>query len=377
MEVDEAQGRLLLNAGQAQGLRKDAQFAVYPHATTDFADLEKRQALVELSEVGATDSWATITEQFRRGEIEQGAQAVLLGASSARLIRSVSLVHQDDLPAAIDQQAALQAVEQAIQGSGWIEVATNGEEIAYQVTVNEMSEYEIWDSAGHTIKNLHPTLKIDDPHAAANLVRRLVHMVKYNAVRQLNNHDQMSPLARKLIVELVGKREEYDPADPFEPQPFSEVGSTPTLTIGEWTGLRIKNDFSQALNVTVFDLQPDWGATQVLPSGAGDLFIEFDPGQEMLIPLRAHLPEGYHEGTDVIKVFATIGTTNFRWLELPSLDKPLERSAAVRTRSPTNPLENLLAAVTADKPRTRNLIPAAYPSKEWITAQVEVRVKKA
>jgi hypothetical protein len=377
MKVDEASKRLLLNAGQAQGLRKDAQFAVYPHTTTDFTDLEKRQALVEVSEIGATDSWATITEQSGRGEIEQGAQAVLLGAGSARLVRNVSLVHRDDLPASIDQQAALRAVQQALQGSGWIEVATDGKEIAYQVAVNELSKYEIWDSTGHVIKNLRPTLRIDDPHAAASLARRLAHLAKYNAVRQLNNHDQMSPLARKLIVELVGKRDEYDPADPFEPQLFEESGGTHALTVGEWTGLRIKNDSSRTLNITVFDLQPDWGATQILPSGAGDLFIEFDPGQEMLIPLRAHLPEGYQEGTDVIKVFATIGTTNFRWLELPSLDEPLKRSAAVSTKSPAKPLEQLLAAITADKPIMRDLIPAAYPSKGWITAQVEVCVKKA
>ena len=37
-----------------------------------------------------------------------------------------------------------------------------------------------------------------------------------------NNHDPMSPLARKLRVELVGKRAEYDPADPFEPEPFDD-----------------------------------------------------------------------------------------------------------------------------------------------------------
>jgi hypothetical protein len=77
-----------------------------------------------------------------------------------------------------------------------------------------------------------------------------------------------------------------------------------------------------------------------------------------------------------VKVFATVSTTNFRWLELPALDQPLMRSAAVRGKGPTNPLEGLMAAFTADQPPTRNLVPAAYPSHGWTTVQVEVSVKK-
>jgi hypothetical protein len=49
----------------------------------------------------------------------------------------------DRLAPAIAQDVALQRVEQALAGSGWIEVATHGEQVAYQVAVNEEGEYEI------------------------------------------------------------------------------------------------------------------------------------------------------------------------------------------------------------------------------------------
>jgi hypothetical protein len=170
--------------------------------------------------------------------------------------------------------------------------------------------------------------------------------------------------------------------DKPDPKPFEDPGNTPTIRAGDWTFLRLRNtlppgepnDPSRILNVTVLDLQPDWGITQIYPSGAG-LFEPLDPGQEILLPLRTSLPDQYEEGTDVIKAFATVGTTNFRWLELPALDQPSTKG--MRTRSLVkDPLEELLAAVTAREPKTRNLNPAAFPSREWVTAQVEVHIKK-
>jgi hypothetical protein len=376
MQVHAAGRRLLLNAGQAHGLRKGAQFAVYPHGATDFANIEKRQAIVEISELGATDAWARVIQRFGDEAIEGGAQAVLLGAGSIRLVRQVSLVRQAYGDPAVDQEAGLQAVERALDGNGWLQVAGDGEEITLQVAVNEGGEYEIWDGTGQEIQNLRPALKITDPNAASGVARRLEHLAKYRAIEQLSNHDPMSPLARKLVIELVGRQAEYDPADPFEPQPFDNAGHVPTLKVGEWTGLRIKNESAQRLNVTLLDLEPGWGVRQIYPSGAGDYFVQFEPGQELVLPLQAGLPASYQQGTDTLKVFATVGTTNFRWLELPALDQPVTRSAPVRDRKPRNPLEEMLAAFTAGQPAKRDLIPATYPSHEWITEQVQVRIQQ-
>ena len=89
------------------------------------------------------------------------------------------------------------------------------------------------------------------------------------------------------------------------------------------------------------------------------------------------LPEGYEEGTDRFKVMATVEPANFRWLLLPALDEPTVRSAEMQTRSPANPLEELMAAFSADQPRSRNARPAAFPGRRWVTEQVSVRVTSA
>lgn len=143
--------------------------------------------------------------------------------------------------------------------------------------------------------------------------------------------------------------------------------------------LRVRNallkESKQVLSVAVLDLQPDWGITQIHPSTPGAYFVPIDPGQEEFVYLQAGLPSGYKEGRDIIKVFATVDQTNFWWLELDALDQPTEQREATRENLPTNPLERLLLlSIIKDKAGTRDLNPSAAASKEWTTAQLEVKV---
>ena len=96
MKVDRSNELLLLNAGQSHGIRKGTRFAIYPLAITDFGQVDKRLAIVEIDKRGATDSWAKIIADFRRGNIEQGAQAVLINPVDVRLKRKVYLVYENN-----------------------------------------------------------------------------------------------------------------------------------------------------------------------------------------------------------------------------------------------------------------------------------------
>ncbi len=380
MQVEEE--RVLLGVGQAQGVRKSAQFAVYP-AATPLNEPDKRLALVEITELGADNSWAKITQKLKGQPIEQGAQAVLIYPGSAKLQRPVVLTEREDVPPNIDQKAALNKVKQALteSASGFIPLAKEGEAAFFQVAVNEKNQYEIWDAAGTVIDNLRPVLEVSDANAA-KVVQRLIHLAKYRNAQELSNSDSQSPLAGKLVVELLGKQTDFDPVDPPDPKPF---GDSTALKPGEWTFLRIKNNLppvngdaeANVLNITILDLQPDWGITQVYPAGAG-AFETLDPGIELVLPLQAHLPEGYEQCKDVIKIFATLETTNFRWLELPTLDEPIQSKSATRSAT-SDPLEQLMMAVTETNPlpMTRNLSLAAYPSKGWSVGQVEIEIKKS
>lgn len=374
MQVDEEKRRVLLATGQAQGMRKGAQFAVYPLGAGGLTRPERRVALAAISQLGATESWADY-EPLRPAPVEQGAQAVLINPNSVKLLRRVRLLETDDLPDGLDQQGALDALRGALGGAGWVEPAEGDSPGDYQVAVNREGEYEILDRAGAPFGRLRPPVRTDEEGAAAKVVSRLIHLSRYHATLELDNRDPLSPLAGKLLVELTGVQKEYDPSDAPEPRPFDTPGHTPVIPVGEWTFLRVRNDSSQVVNVVVLDLQPDWGVSQIYPSGQ-DWHAPFDPGQEVIIPLEAGLPEGYEEGADVLKVIAARGSANFHWLELPSLDQPAPVRDQTRGLHP-DPLEDLLRALAAERPPTRNLNPAAYPSREWTTAQLEVRVRRS
>jgi hypothetical protein len=381
LEVEDKEKQVkLASVGQAFGNRKGAQFAIYPLGWKDFADVSKRVAIASVVEVGAVGSLAEITTSFAGARIDQGAPAILLDQGSLKLLHKVGLALRCDLPPGIDQRDALDEVAKAISGNAWLALKTegDGDTLEYQVAVTEQSQYEIWDPAGQPIGNLRPPIRINDANAAALVISRLEHLAKYDTVKQLENHDSESPLAGKLLVEIVGYQDDYTPGDKPEPRAFDSVGDSPTVQTDQWIFLRIRNNASSSLNVSALDLQPDRGVSQVYP--AHQDFVQFEPGQERTIPLKAGLPSAYQEGRDVLKVFGTVGAANFGRLALPPLDQPPTRDArksSSATRSVPNPLEALLDAVSGDRPplsHTRNMTPASYPSADWTTWQVEIHV---
>jgi hypothetical protein len=382
IEVGHEGKRVQLATGQVQAVTKGAQFAVYPEGTEDFRQVEQRLALVEIDELGAASSWAKLVKGFGRGEMGRGDQAVLLDPGKVRLRRRVRLVPQgpDQAPSEIDRAAALAEIRPALEaeGSGWVSLAEEGEEVDYQVAVSDMGFYEIWDRAGMPIPNLRPALYVRDAGAPARVVQRLVHLTKFNNLLLLDNHDPTSPLARALEVEVLQAQPDYEPGEPPEPMPFDDPGNTPVAVPDQWLLARVQNRSSETLNIAVFDLSSDWSVAQVHPTWTD--YVSLDAGAEEIFPLQAGLPDGCEDGIDVLKVFATLGPASFGWLEMPELDQPPRRGSAVtRSAGVRSPLEEMLAAFVDDKPLplTRSLNPAEYPSRGWSTAQVEVHVKKA
>ncbi len=401
MQVDEAKQQVLVNAGRAVGLREGSAFAIYPFASRDFSQ-ENRLAVAEITEAGATESWCKLEPIDGKAAVKQGDQAVLLAAST-NLVRKVCLYYQkeataeervleqlppDKLPPEVYavQNSALEAVRDALQANTWVELVPDrkaGEEadsegLKYMVALNVKGEYEICDSVGMPYENLRPAVKPNGLEAAQTIVKRLVHLAKYHATEQLDNRDKSSPLTDKLVVELLGRLKQYDPEDGIpessQLKPFDDPYN-PTINENEWIFLRVRNDSSSNLNVAVLDLEANWAISQIHPPDPAAKFVTIESGKEEVVPFRLSLPEGYTESVDIAKVFATVGEANFRWLELPPLDKPLSPKGFV-TRS-GNPLENLLAMVDDEAPKNRALNPARYPSREWTTKQVKVTVKKA
>jgi hypothetical protein len=363
-----------LETGQALGVRPGAEFVIYAGTAGSLTRPEDRVARVSVTKIGSTTSAASVVESFGTRGIAQGDQAVLLGAASLKLVRKVRAVRRADLkPEA--QEPALQAFEKAVPRGGWIELAQATEPADFTVALSDAgTEFVIADTAGDPIPNLRPALAAGDAASAAKLFARLAHLSKFRAARELENKDAMSPLRNKLKVTLLGSQATFDPAsDTPSPTPFGRTGDVPTVHHGDWVFVKVENASATDLNVAVFDLQPDWGISQAYPRR--EAFDLLDAGGEPLVlPLCAKLPDGYDDGTDTIKVLATVGRADFRVLTLPALDQPPARGSMAKTRGDQSLLDGVLSALGADRPHFRNLEPAANPSEEWTTAQVSVRV---
>lgn len=124
------------------------------------------------------------------------------------------------------------------------------------------------------------------------------------------------------------------------------------LQVGEWLFLEVANLSSRVLNFSVLDLQPDWGISLIFPGRNDSPFWPLDPGAVKMVRIRCFLPNDYQEASDIIKVFATVGTPNFRSILLPPLDQPTPDST------------------------TRHASVSIYASEEWTTEQLEVRVRR-
>ena len=372
-----------LDAGMANGLSPGYRFAIYPFGTTDFTHKNKQVAIVEIAGVGASDAWADVIEVLRQDKIDQGSQAVMLSAP-VELVRGVRLFKKEvgekdnELPQAIKNQedTALKAVEAALAGNGWLKLADAQQKGDYQVAVNLKGEYEICTGTGTPIENLTPALKIDDSHAPQEVVKRLVHLVKYQAIQQLSN--QFSELTGKLEVELL-TQPSWRPGMPKKPQPFPDRTNL-VVQSGEYAFLRIKNISSQELQVAVLDLEPNWAVSRIQLQKPEAIFYSFKPNQEMLIALEIKLPASCDssKGKERFKVFATVRPNDFRWLELPSLDQGIDKKSAKPVRG-DNPLGQLLAAVGADvdtQLSDRRSTAIFDPSDEWTTEEIQITLTR-
>ncbi len=393
MQVDAVGKQVKIGAGQSTGARKGSQFAIYSQDSADRSSMAGRKAVVEIGVLGAVESWATLVSPVAMPDlpIEQGDHAVLLGSGSANLVRGIRPIRPDGTQYT-DQDTPLKALEEALQtgGSGWVELSLE-KPADFLVTLTKTGDaYEICDRDGVPIKNLRPPIKLSEQNAAASVVKRLVHLAKYRAVRELDNFDDESKLKGKIVAELIGWQDNYTKGDKIDPKPFPTTGGqVSTLKVGQTTWLRIRNELPavpgqpelNVLNVTVLDLEPSWKITQVMPRRESIDSEPLGPGKELMAPhglqLTANLPSGYTEGSDTLKVLATVGPANFRVLELPALDQPGTRGGA-RARSVTRggetALSRLLQTVAGDQPGTRSLDPSSSPSDEWTMVQIEVKV---
>lgn len=371
---------ITISAAMPQGISKGVRFAIYPLGCEDFSDRSKQQAIIEIIEVDTARSTGAILSVEEGGlplpdkTIEQGAPAIML-STPTDLKRQVRLYDQKqagtqehELPAAMvaRQTPALEAVRKALSDNGWIIEVEGREESHYQVSISAEGAYEI--CIGMPLQNLTPALSIDDPNAPEKVVARLVHLAKYQAIQELDN--PASELTEHIHCQLLDRAK----------QPITEAAPL-TVKPGERLYLRIENTSSEALNVAVLDIEPTWAISQIPLKGLTAPFYQLDKGEVLDTPLGFVLPdtENYRQSNEILKIFATRGPADFRWLHLPTLDEEINAKSAEKMRS-NNPFAKLLEAVGGDPAAapsiTRAVVYDSDPGAAWVTKQIPLVIEQ-
>ncbi|NES64057.1 MAG: caspase family protein [Okeania sp. SIO2D1] len=379
MDVDIAKNRVKIQVGEANGFKKGAEFEIFKFMTRDFQDSKNKVATVKIVELGASDSWAEVTElhnirsinnDLKEGIIEIGSPAVFL-SPGVKQIRKVALILPEQLPEIPGVNVALlpntiPAKKEQIEGHRWIEFCSETDkDVDYFVSLNAAGEYWVLDAEKEPIKNIIFPIKADEPEASQKLINRLIHLAKYESILDLDNEDAFAPLNGKIKIELV-KSEKRNIVV------LNTVDNIPILKEEkENLYLIISNESNRTLNITVLMLDPDLKIEKIFPKGAPYEILE--PEQNIQRKLPLYLPENYQEGEIIIKVFATLDGTNFELLELPALDQSRK---GFSNQQPTNMLETLCAKLVDENNPQRRIRAVSYANEEWTTEKVEVLMRK-
>lgn len=369
VSVAEGARELTLNAGRAHGVSAGARLAVFRAGEVGVVGA-KRAAVIELGEPGAASSPARVMRSRKGSEVKPGDEAVLLAPGLDAPPRGVRLLRPEGsaaYAASLDEIVALLRR----RGGGYVHPSMPDEAADFQVTVNERGEYLVLDSGLSLVPNLGRALSAADGASAAKLVERLIHLAKYQNLRELENRDEQSALAHCFSAELVRPRAPRGGNGGASAEPSPSPAHA--LRAGDWISLRLRNASQQTVNVTVLDLRPDWSVAQIFPSRSG-LFETLEAGRELSIPLRADLPLGYEEGTDLLKVFITTEPADFKGFQLPALDPPpapLQPLRIVPAARGGGPMPEDLGA------DTRDVSAPLGPEDDWAVFDLNVSVRRA
>lgn len=343
-------GRVLIDVGVPAGARVGARVVLQGSAGGVSAELAIRQ-------VGATESWAEVLRMAGPEKIEPGAAVEVI-----RLPTAVRLIPAEARDGAAER--ALARLREALRGNdrGFVEVCDEGNAPDLCVRINASGSYEILDPGGTPFPNLHPLL-VDAPEVVKMLLRRLDHLARFRNILTLESPQP---------ADWLGIGLELWKDDPQDGQ--AELLSRPLdLRAGEALIVRVVNRSTLRLDFAMLDLAPDYSVTQLVPKRGSFSLLPLDAGQAEVVRVRGWLPPGYDEGNDVLKVIATRGHASLRWLELPPMDRPI----SYPRHNPRNPLERLFWSLAVYRPVNRSyLTPSEFPEEEWISAQVEIRIRR-
>jgi len=359
VEDDGTNIHVYINGGPPVGLTMGSRIDFYPPGATDLTGTPLARGEVVMVEVDHV--WARVTLPSVTGSLPALSRVKIAAQRYDNLVYPVAA---DDplVQAALAKRNAAESggesflsLAEGERGGGAIfHVQTHGENFVVQ------------DASGVQIVVETPPRTEE---GAQQVVKYLEHLAVYNNVRNLRNAAPGAPLAGALKVEAFS----YTDAGFSAPKDGIPL-HTPdaVLTPGRKIWLAVKNESSEPLYVSIFDLNPDFGIKRLYPRNTANQRV--DPGRDFFIPnIRYPISNPYLPRAQAIfKIFVTRQPMSFDVLQKEDLNQP-PLAEATRSLDASNPLRRLLNAVRGAGTRGGAFIDDD-PNDLWYIHQIEFAV---
>ena len=361
LEVEEGPDGIFVkvNGGAALGLTPESQVAIHPPGS----DLQgPPQATGRVVESKVDHAWARLEEMSAPpGTAIQPGSPVTVTALGYEALT---------YPVAVDDPLVQRAIQSPEQGrpSPFLEIVPADEPGAiFRVDVQE-DRYRVLDSDGVQILVETPRRNLE---GAAKVARNLEHLAVFRNVQRLRNPAPIPVLEGAVSIEAVSYTKIGRSGRPYDPQDLREAGHEAVLPPGRKLHVTIRNNTTETLYFSVFNLSANFGIFRLYPETAPYATVAGGKAIQ-LVGLEPEVNNPFaSRSTEIIKVFATRQPIDFDVLQMPELNEP---QPVARTRA-SGPLAELLNGIRHDGSRTRRLVVRQdNVHNQWITEQLEITV---
>ncbi|PQE12955.1 caspase domain-containing protein [Rutstroemia sp. NJR-2017a BBW] len=300
--------RLCLSAGQAHGVHKGDDYVVYPFEAAEMVTNPANEASVKVR----VDTVRCLTSDLVGIEATSPTKQIKTGWKA----KPVTCISPRKIPVRLMESARCQSQwEEATQQQRFLHLCTENdtEPCIFNITLSEHNEYEILDGLHKRIVGL-PTLPVDTPGAAGDIMDILQHLTTYKYFEAVEN--QTPSPSFKGSYSLL---------------PLSGTGTSGTFDVkhgGTW-GFTAENFSDQPLYLAIFNFTPSWQVSNLVSHSGGGDFLVVQPkskdndGKEE-IRLQMEVPvflqsRGRNYCEDIVKVFITSRPTFFPSMVLPEI----------------------------------------------------------